>query len=291
LPQTQEPERFSEANSADWLLKEIVGLAEAFGEGLTAERQVIYATALADIPKDQLRRAVRAAINQLKWFPKVAELRELAGALLNASNDGRPAPEEAWARMPKGRRMEENSIVWCEEERIAYAACRSLLLDGDRIAARMAFKETYEHEVAEARAQNRPVRWSVSVGFDVEHRLLTLAAGVQEKRITLEHALNFVPEQRRADFSQMLPSATTKGLLVGNSQKMPDLPGLPGLLSKMQMQDLLPDQLKPESQDRDMPISKLSPEELLDRRAELKEQINLVRRSRNGSGGRGYSGD
>jgi len=73
-----------------------------------------------------------------------------------------PGPEEAWARMPKGERMEDDSIVWCKEERLAYGACRSLLLDGDQIAARMAFKERYERELAESRSQGTPVQWTVS---------------------------------------------------------------------------------------------------------------------------------
>lgn len=245
---------------------------------------MIYATALADIPKERLRRAIRAAINQLKWFPKVAELRELAGALPDSSNDGRPGPEEAWARMPKGERMEEDSIVWCEEERAAYTACRSLLLEGHHIAARMTFKEMYELELAEARAQQRPVRWTISAGFDVDHRLLTLAAGVQEKRITLEQALNFVPEQRRPDFAQMLPPAMGKGLLVGKVQKIADLPSLPGLLVKMQMQNLVPGELA-SKESANAPRPEPTPEDHRRRREELRAQIELVKRSRNGSGG------
>jgi hypothetical protein len=267
----------------DWINDQLTILAEAFGEKLTEERQDIYCGSLADLQQKPLDVAFRRARCELKWFPRIAELRELAGALPNAGNDGRPGPEEAWARMPKGERMEEDSIIWCEEERAAYAACRSLLLEGDHIGARMAFKERYERELAEARAQQRPARWTVSAGYDIEHRLVTLADGVQGKRITLQHALNFVPEPRRDDFAYILPSATTKGLLVGKVQKVPDLPGLPGLLTKMQMQDLVPDQLKPESQRPDTPTSKLGPDELNRRREELKAQAELMKRSRRGS--------
>lgn len=275
----------------DWINDQLTILAEAFGEKLTEERQDIYCGSLADLQQKQLDIAFRRARCELKWFPKIAELRELAGALSDAGNDGRPGPEEAWARMPKGERMEEDSIVWCEEERIAYGACRNLLLEGDQIGARMAFKERYERELAEARARQLPARWTVSAGYDIEHRLVTLTGAVQEKRITLAQALNFVPDQRRADFSQMLPSAAIKGLLVGNSQMMPELPGLPGLLSKMEMQDLVPDQLKPESQPSKAPSAKLSPDDLHRRREELRAQAEFIKRSRNGSSGRNSSGD
>lgn len=269
----------------DWISDELTILAETFAESPSVQRQEIYCAGLTDIPQDALRVAFRRARRELKYFPKLAELREFAGVLPDALNDGRPGPEEAWARMPKGERMEEDSVIWCEEERAAYAACRSLLLEGDLIGARMAFKERYERELAEAQVQQRPARWTVSAGYDVDHRLNTLATGVQERRITLEHALNFVPDPRRDDFARMLPSAATKGLLVGNTHKIPDLPGLPGLLSKMQMRDLIPGQLRPESQPLEAPKAKLAPEDILRRREELRAQAEFIKRSRNGPGG------
>jgi hypothetical protein len=263
---------------------EITALGEAFGEALTAERQAIYVTALADIPIDQLRQAIRAAIQDLKWFPKVAELRELAGALSGTLNDGRPGPEEAWARMPKGRHIEDDSIVWCEEERVAYGACRSLLVEGDQIGARMAFKERYEKELAEARCQRRPVRWTMSAGYDMGHRLSTLATAVQGKRISLESALNFVPGERQNDFAQMLPPAEAKGLLTGRVEKLPDLPGLAGILTKMKMEGSLPEELKADPPRPRRTPPERSREEWRELRERAKAQVEFVKRSRNGSG-------
>lgn len=285
LPQMQGQEKSYEDNSADWVLNEITALGEAFGEGLTAERQAIYVRALADIPKDELRRAIRLAVKHLKWFPKVAELRELARGLPDAAVD-RPGPEEAWARMPKGEHREDDSVVWCEEERAAYSSCRSLLLDGDQIGARMAFKERYEKEVAEAHAAGKPVRWIMSAGFDMNHRLSTLATAVQEKRMTLEGALNFVPGERQSDFAQMLPPKEAKGLLTGKIEKLPDIPGLGGVLAKMRMEDLVPEELeslRPYSEPRPEPTA----EDLRKRRDDLKHQIELITRSRNGPNGSG----
>ena len=173
----------------EWIHNELTTLAEAFGEPLTDQRQDIYFAGLVDIPQDHLRVAFRRARYELKWFPKLAELRGLAGAQSDAPNDGRPGPEEAWARMPKGEHMEDDSIVWCEEERAAYAACRCLLLDGDQIGARMAFKERYVRELEEARSQERPVRWTMSAGYDRNggggKRAKTLpAGGLKRKRNT-----------------------------------------------------------------------------------------------------------
>ncbi len=267
----------------DWINDQLTILAEAFGETLTEQRQEIFCSGLADIHQNQLQSAFRRARYELKWFPKLAELRELAGAFPGAANDGRPGPEEAWARMPKGERLEDDSIVWCEEERNAYGACRSLLLDGDQIGARMAFKERYEKELAEARAQGRPVRWVISPGYDIEHLLTTLATAVQEKRVSLNSALNFVPVERESDFARMLPPGEGKGLLTGQVENLPNLPGLAGILAKMQMEGVVPEELKADPHPPHRTPSDRSLDECRELREQANAQIEFLKRSRNGS--------
>lgn len=279
----QGQEKSSDDSFSDWLVRQILALAEAFGEGLTAERQAIYAGALADIPRDRLQRAIQLAVRELKWFPKVAELRELANTTLE-SNCSRPGPEEAWARMPKGGRMEDDSVVWCEEERAAYSACRSLLLEGDLIGARMAFKERYEKELLEARSHARPVHWIMSAGYDINHRLTTLVTAVQERRLSLENALAFVPGERQSEFARMLPPGEAAGLLKGDIDKSPSLPGLPGILAKMRMEGTIPEDLKPDSRPPQGNPSDRSPEEARELREKANAQREFLRRSRNGNG-------
>ena len=254
-----------------------------FGIEITGQRLEVYAEHLADIPREQLRQAFWSASRNLKFFPKVAELRELAGALSDTLVDGRPGPEEAWARMPKGERVEDDSIVWCEEECAAYGACRSLLLNGDLVGAHMAFKERYKLELLEARSQRKPVQWIMSAGYDMEHRLFTLAAAVQEKRMSLASALNFVPGERQYDFAQMLPPGEAKGLLTGKVEKLPDLPGLTGVLAKMQMEGIVPEELKADPRPPHRVPSDRSPEEARELREKLNAQIEFLKRSRNGS--------
>jgi hypothetical protein len=269
----------------DWINDQLTIMAEAFGEKLTEERQEIYCAGLAEFPQNRLDVAFRRARYELKWFPKLAELRELAGAVPGGSNDGRPGPEEAWAKMPKGERIEEDSVVWCEEERIAYGACRSLLLDGDQIAARMAFKERYEREVAAARSQGTPVRWTISAGYDVGHRLSMLAKAVEERKLSLEGALTFVPEQRRDEFAQMLPIGQSKGLLTGATVEiLSNIPGLLGLLAKLRMEGDIPEELQPDSPLSNEPRTDLTEEDIRNRREELTAQLEFIKRSRNGSG-------
>jgi len=62
-------------------------LAEAFAEPLTEERMEIYIRALADIQQDRLRISFQRALQELTWFPKVAELRNLAATPEDASKE------------------------------------------------------------------------------------------------------------------------------------------------------------------------------------------------------------
>lgn len=279
-----------------WITDQVAALGVAMGDEPSTERLLVYADDLRDIPQERLAKAFQRARKEYEYskLPPIAFIRRMAGA--DAMNDGRPGPEEAWARMPKGEHAEEDSIVWCEEERAAYNACRNLLRSGDQIGARMAFKERYEKELAEARSQQRPVQWIMSAGFNIEQRLSTLAAAVQEKRMTLESALSFVPGERQNDFARMLPAAQGKGLLTGEVSKLPDLPGLAGILAKMQMEGALSDglkddlkeelndQLHPESRPSHRPHIKRTPEEWRELREKAKAQVEFLKRSRNGNG-------
>jgi hypothetical protein len=69
------------AELQDWLIEQIGILAAAFGEPVTAARLRIYAEDLvADLSRAQLEASLTRARRELKFFPKISELRELAGA-------------------------------------------------------------------------------------------------------------------------------------------------------------------------------------------------------------------
>jgi hypothetical protein len=266
-----------------WIADQVAALGLAMGDDPSTERLLVYAEDLCDIPEGRLARAFLRARREYEYskLPPVAFIRRMAG--VDAPADGRPGPEEAWARMPKGERVEGDSIVWCEEERSAYGACRGLLLNGDQIGARMAFKERYEKELAEARRQGRPAQWTVSMGYDIEHRLTTLSTAVQEGRVSLENALEFVPGERRSDFARMLPSAEANVLLTGKVDKVPNIPGLGGILAKMQMEGIVPEELKANPRPPRRTASDRSPDESRALRERADAQKEFLKRSRNGS--------
>jgi hypothetical protein len=64
-----------------WILDQLTLLAEAFGESgekVSGQRLEIYVRALGDLPQTQLATGFSRALAELKFFPKVAELRDLA---------------------------------------------------------------------------------------------------------------------------------------------------------------------------------------------------------------------
>jgi len=114
-------------------------------------------------------------------------------------DDGRPGVEQAWAMLPHD---EESSTVWTDEMTQAWGICLPLLNDGDRIGARMAFKEAYTKQVADARDRKTPPKWTVSFGRDVGGRQAALIEAVRNNRLGLNHAV------------QLLPTDAAEGLLL-----------------------------------------------------------------------------
>ena len=253
-----------------------MALGEAFGEGLTAERQAIYATSLADIPVDKLRHAIKRAIRELKWFPKIAELRELAGLSPESTADGRPGVEEAWALCPKS---EETSTVWTEETAEAFEVARKLLDDGDHIAARMAFKEKYSALLASARLEGKPIRWTVSLGWDKSDRVRALSDAVRKGQISANEAYQLLAPEAAEEFLMSLPVPERK-LLVGDLKRdLSQLTGLSRVLAELAEARVLPKEVTNEPRSPHKTPAERSPDEVRRLREKANEQIGIVRRS------------
>lgn len=146
--------------------------------------------------------AARVFVEDLSGFPEAAVMkaltrcrREVKGVLtiqdvISRVDDGRLGPEEAWAQMPFD---ESQSVVWTEEMAQAFGIARGLLADGEKVAARMAFKEAYLRLVGQSRDAGRPVAWSPSLGYDKNGRDAVLSEAVALGRLTYDHAQSVCP--------------------------------------------------------------------------------------------------
>ena len=122
--------------------------------------------------------------------------RELRGRMsladvISRLDDGRPGVEEAWAIVAPTLANESVTIVWTDEMAAAYGvACN---LDGDPVAARMAFKELYDAGCKAARDKGLPVKWSACLGHDPAGREGPLLAAAKKGLLTQEHVAGLLP--------------------------------------------------------------------------------------------------
>lgn len=148
--------------------------------------------------------ALRVMEQDLDAYPEEAVLqalsrcrKELSGRLTLAAIiqrvqelDGRPGPEEAWGMIPKD---ESGSVIWTDEMAQAFGNCYQLLDDGDHIAARMAFVESYRTLVRQAREFKNPVKWTPSFGHDPSLREGAILKAVELGRLPVQRACALLP--------------------------------------------------------------------------------------------------
>ncbi len=166
------------------LLEAVAVTAELCGRTFSEPAARVFVADLSAYPE----RAVIAALARCR--------KEVRGLLtvqdvVTRLDDGRPGADEAWSMMPFD---EAQSVVWSDEMAEAFGVCCPLLDEGDRVAARMAFKEAYTRLVAKARDAGKPVNWTPSLGHDPRGRESALAVAVNAGRLSVEHAQSICPE-------------------------------------------------------------------------------------------------
>lgn len=164
------------------LLEAVAVTAELTGTDFTPAAAKIFAEDLKAYPHDQVIKSLRRCRQECKGRLSLADV-------ISRLEDGRPGADEAWAMIPIDERA---SCVWTDEMAAAYGVVASLM-DEDRIAARMAFKETYNRLVATARGEGRPPKWTPSLGWDAGGRQPVLEDAVRKGRLTLGHVAKLLP--------------------------------------------------------------------------------------------------
>lgn len=144
----------------------------------SAANTAIYFRALRRYPLEVVRAAFDAHVSDPtrgRFVPVPADLIAQIDAM--QSDDGRLGGEEAWALAL--RSQDENvTVVWTVEVAEAFKSARSVLAGGDEVGARMAFKEAYARIVRVARAEQVPVQWQASLGYDPQQRDQALAEAI-----------------------------------------------------------------------------------------------------------------
>lgn len=172
------------------ILQAIMVTAELTGAELSPAAQAVMVDDLMAYPLP----AVLSALTRCR--------RELTGRLTLAAvidrladADGRPGAEEAWGLVAAVLADERESVVWTDEMAEASNAATGLLETGDKVGARMAFRERYTALVSDAREAGRAVRWSVSGGTDAGRRAAVILKAVQDGRLHSGAAQAMLPSE------------------------------------------------------------------------------------------------
>lgn len=107
--------------------------------------------------------------------------------------------DEAWARAPK---TESQPALMTSEMAQALAAAAPLLADGDKIAARMAFKGAYDRLIERAKLEQRGPEYFVSPGGTYEDQQAVIADGQR---------MGLLPEPKPEPALQLETTARTPG--------------------------------------------------------------------------------
>lgn len=163
----------------DSFRKLLSGCLSMWGDAPTAEATAIWFRCLAEYNIQTITEAFNAHMRDPsngKFAPKPAHIIEQIRC--SQQDDGRPGPEEAWARASRARGDLE-TVVWTHECSQAWSVALEVMKMGDEVGARMAFKEVYTRLVKEARARNEPAHWDVSLGFDKDRRMAAITEAVE----------------------------------------------------------------------------------------------------------------
>jgi len=119
--------------------------------------------------------------------------------------DGRLGVEEAWAMMA---RDESETVVVTEEMMEAMRFAQPLLNEGDRIGARMAFKEAYLLIVDNNRRTGVAPKWFPSIGTDKESREKAISEAVRLGRLPTSHAIGLMAPDKVSEMLEMAGEST-----------------------------------------------------------------------------------
>ena len=183
------------------VIEAIAVTAELCGRTFTPAAAAVFASDLDGFNDHSILAALTRCRKELKGMLTVQDV-------IARIDDGRPGIEQAWAMLPFD---ESQTVVWTSEMSQAWGVANMLLTEGDKIGARMAFKETYSKLLADARDKRIPVQWYATLGHDKFSREAPLIAAVEKGWLSAPHVQALLPNHEISQsLSKLLESVKLK---------------------------------------------------------------------------------
>lgn len=179
------------------LLEALAATAELMGQQLSPNAAAMMVNDLKEYNPTLINEALACLRKDTKARFSIGWIIEKIESL---TVGGRPSPDEAWAMIPKD---EHTSAVISNEMAHALRTAQPLIDDGDKIAARMAFKDAYTNIVNFNKQHGIKTEWFPSLGFDKVGHMPALADAVRAGRLSKDHALGLIAPEETESFLQL----------------------------------------------------------------------------------------
>jgi hypothetical protein len=172
--------------SLEKLLNDLSGTAELMGKQLSPVALAMMANDL----KDYSPALISEALHNLRKGTKPFSLGTIILEIEALRPDGRLGADEAWAMYPHD---EATSAVITNEIAEAMHIAQPLLNEGDKVGARMAFKEAYARIVAKNKNEGIAPKWFPSLGSEPSGRELVIKEAVRLGRLPQSTITTLLP--------------------------------------------------------------------------------------------------
>lgn len=193
------------------ILKAIAVTAEMTQTEFSKHALMAMVQELSAYPEADVLNALRKCYREIKSRLTLADIIERVELA-----DGRPKADEAWVIAIRAN-DERETVVWTNEMQQAFNQASPSLEMGDEVGARMAFKDTYNRLVYEARANKTNPRWNASLGWDAEKRHTALESAVAQGRLSSNFVSGLLPPPDNKRLTNaVMQLASVDGKLIGN---------------------------------------------------------------------------
>lgn len=192
---------------ADMTLEEtLCATAELTGTNMTPAGARLLAADLAKYPEAQVIGALRRCRMELRG-------RLTVEAIVMRLDDGRPTADEAWSIWPH---TEGPSAILNNEIAESMETARFLLDEGDKVGARLAFRDAYNKRIQQGRDTGEPPQWFVSLGHNKQERHDVVLQAVKLGRISQDQAQAMLPAEYHPKVLEMIRREMRGSLVLEN---------------------------------------------------------------------------